>query len=75
MFPGLRNAELAGEKTADLLSNLLPEIMATLPDWTDVRAGSWPPDRPDRGVAASTAEPVLTAPPASAPTPDPDSPS
>ena len=68
MFPGLRDADLAGEKTADLLSNLLPEIMATLPDWTDVRAGSWPPDRPDRPdrpVAASADDPAAPADPAS----------
>lgn len=42
MFPALRDAEQAALRTADLLSHLLPEIMATLPDWTDVRAGTWP---------------------------------
>ena len=44
MFPGLRDAQRAEDRTADLLSHLLPEIMAALPDWTQVRAGAWPPD-------------------------------
>ncbi|BAM04393.1 hypothetical protein PSMK_22340 [Phycisphaera mikurensis NBRC 102666] len=52
MMPFLRDAEKAKAGTADLLSHLLPEVMAALPDWTDVRAGRWP---------ASEDPPALTA--------------
>ncbi|MFW6336540.1 MAG: exosortase-associated EpsI family protein, partial [Phycisphaeraceae bacterium] len=40
--------ELAEERTRDLLRAMLPEIMTSLPDWVDVRAGLYPhPESPD----------------------------
>ena len=44
MLPALRDPNAAASQTADLLGHLLPEVMAALPDWTDVRSGAWPPD-------------------------------
>ena len=37
--------QLASERVASFLSVMLPEIMACLPDWTDVTAGRWPEKR------------------------------
>ena len=39
--------ELAGI-AGKLLDDLLPEIMLCVPDWSEVQAGRYPPDRPDR---------------------------
>lgn len=39
---GVSDKELASQRAASLLSDLLPEIMACLPDWVDVTAGRWP---------------------------------
>ena len=56
MFPHVRDPGAAAGGTADLLGHLLPEVMAALPDWTDVRAGLWPPSAPaQRSVAAAAA--------------------
>jgi exosortase len=38
----VEDPELAHERTQDLLSAMLPEIMTCLPDWVDVRAGEYP---------------------------------
>ena len=40
----LEDQSLARQRTAKLMSALLPEIMACLPDWTDVKAGQYPKD-------------------------------
>lgn len=40
------------QRTTVFLSEVLPEIMACLPDWTDVRAGRWPNDGAPPPVAA-----------------------
>ena len=47
MFPGLTDAELSEQRTEALLSALLPEIMACLPDWVDVKEGRWPAEGSD----------------------------
>lgn len=42
-----QSAEELGAVTGELLDDLLPEIMLCVPDWTKVRAGTYPDDRPD----------------------------
>jgi exosortase len=42
------SAEELAEAAASLLSELLPEIMRCVPDWTEVQAGRFPPDNPRR---------------------------
>lgn len=42
LFPGISNPDLVVEHAQDILSDLLPEIMAALPDWTEVQAGTYP---------------------------------
>ncbi len=41
---GVEDPELARERAASLLSVVLPEVMACLPDWVDVTEGRWPVD-------------------------------
>jgi exosortase len=43
MILGESDPDRAAERTAKLLDVFLPEIMACLPDWEQVRAGQWPP--------------------------------
>jgi exosortase len=43
-WPGISDAEHAQHRTARLLSDMLPEIMACLPDWQAVKAGRYPSD-------------------------------
>ena len=54
-LPGVSDPELARERVEALLGPMLPEIMACLPDWVDVRAGRYPrteaPTSPDRDPA------------------------
>ncbi len=40
---GARNREDALKAVSDFLSYALPEVMACLPDWHDVKAGTYPP--------------------------------
>ena len=42
MFPGVEEPEAVVRFAEDMLSDLLPEIMACLPDWTEVQAGTYP---------------------------------
>jgi exosortase len=42
MFPGIVDPEEVEKHATDLLSDLLPEVMACLPDWTEVEAGEYP---------------------------------
>jgi hypothetical protein len=46
-------ASLAGS----LLDDLLGEIMRCVPDWTEVRAGRYPPDHPRRAAPPAPARP------------------
>lgn len=39
---GVADPQVATERASDLLSAILPEIMACLPDWDDVREGRYP---------------------------------
>lgn len=39
---GVADKQLAQERAEALLSQVLPEILACLPDWTDVTEGRWP---------------------------------
>lgn len=43
-WPSIDNPEDAAERTEAFLSAILPEILACLPDWVDVKAGRWPID-------------------------------
>jgi len=47
-WPGVSDAELAKKRTRALLSDLMPEIMACLPDWQAVQAGQYQPDQNDQ---------------------------
>lgn len=42
MFPGVDDPELVAQHAGELLRDLLPEIMACLPDWTEVQSGEYP---------------------------------
>lgn len=42
MFPGVNDPDEVQAYAEDVLSDLLPEIMAALPDWTEVQAGQYP---------------------------------
>ena len=42
---GVGDSQVASERVEAFLSVMLPEIMACLPDWTDVTAGRWPGSR------------------------------
>ena len=41
-------ADAVAERAEDLLSDLMPEIMACLPDWTEVQAGTYPEPSDDK---------------------------
>jgi len=43
MLPNVADPTVAGERASAFLSQVMPEIMACLPDWFDVEAGDWPP--------------------------------
>jgi hypothetical protein len=47
MFPGISDPDIVAEHAEELLSDLLPDIMAALPDWTEVQAGTYPESRGD----------------------------
>ena len=42
MFPGVTDPKQVAALSEDLFSDLLPEVMACLPDWTEVQAGKYP---------------------------------
>ena len=42
MFSGVGDGEKAVQRSSAFLAEILPEIMAALPDWNDVLAGRWP---------------------------------
>ncbi|MFN3167203.1 MAG: exosortase/archaeosortase family protein [Phycisphaeraceae bacterium] len=42
MFPGISDPNVVAEHAEELLSDLMPDIMAALPDWTEVQAGTYP---------------------------------
>lgn len=41
-FPGVNDPEKIEAYAEDFISHLLPEVMACLPDWTEVQAGKYP---------------------------------
>ena len=41
---GETDPEMVKQRSTELLNTFMPEIMACMPDWNDVRAGLWPPD-------------------------------
>lgn len=47
------SAEELATLGADLLSEVLPDIMLCVPDWTDVQRGDFPTDNPRRKTAAA----------------------
>jgi len=54
MFPGVNDPDEVARHAENLLSDMLPEIMACLPDWTEVQAGQYP----DNNSAGDDAAPV-----------------
>ena len=42
MFPGVTDPDEIEKYAGHLLSHLMPEVMASLPDWTEVQAGDYP---------------------------------
>ena len=49
-FPGISDPDLLEQRAQDFLSDMMPEIMAILPDWAEVQAGRYP--NPDGSVPA-----------------------
>lgn len=49
---GATSAQDLASMSADLLSELIGEIMLCTPDWTEVQAGRYPPDNPRRAAAS-----------------------
>lgn len=49
----VKSAEELARVAADLLDDLLPDVMQCVPDWTDVLRGDYPPDNPRRHGAPS----------------------
>ncbi len=47
----------ATQRTEALLNQFLPEIMAVLPDWIDVREGRWPPNQNTTPADAAPSSP------------------
>ena len=45
MFPGIVDPDEVEKHAGELLNDLLPEVMACLPDWTEVVAGDYPESR------------------------------
>ena len=45
VFIGIADEQLARQRAESFLAAMLPEIMACLPDWTEVQTGRWPSDR------------------------------
>lgn len=43
MFPGVVDPDEVQKHAGEFLSDVLPEVMACLPDWTQVQAGEYPP--------------------------------
>ena len=56
-FFGLSDRDMARQRAADLLSELLPEIMACLPDWVQVKRGAYPPSAEGDQPQTPTATP------------------
>ncbi len=54
---GESDPEKVAQHTTDLLDAFLPDIMACLPDWDDVKAGRWPIDPQQSGSASPEPRP------------------
>lgn len=50
LIHGESDPQRVAERTTAVLNEFLPDILACLPDWEDVKAGDWPVD-PDAGTA------------------------
>ncbi len=48
MSPNVKSGEELAAVAADILNDLLPELMRRVPDWSEVEAGAYPPDNPRR---------------------------
>lgn len=46
-WPKIADPVKAKERTRDLLNVMLPQILACLPDWVQVKSGQWPPSESD----------------------------
>jgi len=47
---GITSAEELAARASSLLSELLPELMRSVPDWVEVQAGRYPDDHPRRAA-------------------------
>jgi hypothetical protein len=45
LFPGVTDPQEVEKHATKLLSDLMPEVMACLPDWTEVQAGTYPEEQ------------------------------
>lgn len=45
LFPGVTDPKEVEKHATKLLSDLMPEVMACLPDWTEVQAGTYPQEQ------------------------------
>ncbi|MEM9418232.1 MAG: exosortase [Planctomycetota bacterium] len=61
---GENDPALVAQHTTDLLNTFLPDIMACLPDWDDVKAGAWPvqPDQSPAQAKLTTQKFNMTSP-------------
>ncbi|QOJ00396.1 MAG: exosortase [Phycisphaeraceae bacterium] len=51
---GISSPEELAARAADLLNELLPELMRCVPDWLEVQSGDYPPDNPRRKAGAGS---------------------
>jgi len=56
LLHGVADADQAVQRASEFVSLTMPEIMACLPDWTEVKNGDWPPQQ-GQGVATANPSP------------------
>ncbi len=54
LSPSVRSGEELAAVAAEMLNDLLPELMRRVPDWSEVEAGVYPPDNPRRATAPAS---------------------
>ncbi len=74
LWPGVRDRATAQKRTGEFLSDAMPQIMAMLPDWEEVKAGTWPPP-PGGPAPGSPGSPASSGSPENQPAPPAHEPS